>query len=214
MSTKEGGEWIRTHVERIVVTDLKIVILSVTRQPRERRLQFTVVKVRHPPSNTHYAPRPADPSLRCCVLSLHKMAAESLTSIKSSDDKIQIVNQLLLPHTTEWLEIDTIEQAHDAIKTMKVSHAVPCPGHGTSAEQTRPCDRSGARQPSRLLRPSACRSTSLRLCEPTPRPNSSPRPNLSRRTSPRFSTFCSRHVRRPSTSVLPRAASHVRSSRL
>jgi methylthioribose-1-phosphate isomerase len=44
-----------------------------------------------------------------------------LTSIKTSDDKIQIINQLLLPHTTEWLAIDTIEQAHDAIKTMKVS---------------------------------------------------------------------------------------------
>jgi methylthioribose-1-phosphate isomerase len=47
--------------------------------------------------------------------------AETLTSIKASDDKIEIVNQLLLPHTTEWLPIDTIEQAHDAIKTMKVS---------------------------------------------------------------------------------------------
>ncbi len=46
--------------------------------------------------------------------------AEGLTSIRSSDDKIEIVNQLLLPHTTEWLAIDTIEQAHDAIKTMKV----------------------------------------------------------------------------------------------
>jgi methylthioribose-1-phosphate isomerase len=45
----------------------------------------------------------------------------ALTSIKTSDDKIQIINQLLLPHTTEWLAIDTIEQAHDAIKTMKVS---------------------------------------------------------------------------------------------
>ena len=63
------------------------------------------------------------------------MAAQSLTSIKSSDDKIQIVNQLLLPHTTEWLEIDTIEQAHDAIKTMKVSHPVPRSSHSTSADR-------------------------------------------------------------------------------
>ncbi len=47
-------------------------------------------------------------------------APEALTSIKTSDDKIQIINQLLLPHKTEWLAIDTIEQAHDAIKTMKV----------------------------------------------------------------------------------------------
>jgi len=46
---------------------------------------------------------------------------EALTSIRTSDDNIQIVNQLILPHTTEWLAIDTIEQAYDAIKTMKVS---------------------------------------------------------------------------------------------
>jgi methylthioribose-1-phosphate isomerase len=52
-------------------------------------------------------------------------APEALISIKTSDDKIQIVNQLLLPHKTEWLSIDTIEQAHDAIKTMKVSRHIP-----------------------------------------------------------------------------------------
>ena len=51
--------------------------------------------------------------------------ADALTSIRLSDDKIEIVNQLLLPHTTEWLSIDTIEQAHDAIKTMKVSTPAP-----------------------------------------------------------------------------------------
>jgi methylthioribose-1-phosphate isomerase len=51
--------------------------------------------------------------------------AEALTSIRLSDDKIEIVNQLLLPHTTEWLAIDTIEQAHDAIKTMKVRISRP-----------------------------------------------------------------------------------------
>lgn len=43
-----------------------------------------------------------------------------LISIKSSDDKLEIVNQLLLPHTTEFLEINSLEEAHDAIKTMKV----------------------------------------------------------------------------------------------
>jgi methylthioribose-1-phosphate isomerase len=62
-------------------------------------------------------------------------APEALTSIKTSDDKIQIINQLLLPHTTEWLSIDTIEQAHDAIKTMKVSDTsrLPSlPGFSTS----------------------------------------------------------------------------------
>jgi hypothetical protein len=44
----------------------------------------------------------------------------SLKSIKSSDDKLEIVNQLLLPHTTQYIQINTIEEAHDAIKTMKV----------------------------------------------------------------------------------------------
>jgi len=39
--------------------------------------------------------------------------------IRSSDDKIEIVNQLLLPHTTEWLLINSIVQAHDMIKMMK-----------------------------------------------------------------------------------------------
>lgn len=43
-----------------------------------------------------------------------------LTSIRTSEGKIEIVNQLLLPHTTEFIEISTIEQAHDAIKSMKV----------------------------------------------------------------------------------------------
>ena len=45
----------------------------------------------------------------------------ALTSIKTTGDKIEIVNQLLLPHTTEFIDIDTIEQAYDAIKSMKVS---------------------------------------------------------------------------------------------
>ena len=65
------------------------------------------------------------------------MAPEALTSIKSSDDKIQIVNQLLLPHTTEWIEIDTVEQAHDAIKTMKVRHRFPPPAATHSSTERR-----------------------------------------------------------------------------
>ena len=52
--------------------------------------------------------------------------AETLTSIRLSDDKIQIVNQLVLPHTTEWLVIDTVEQAHDAIRSMKVQSFTYC----------------------------------------------------------------------------------------
>lgn len=48
----------------------------------------------------------------------------SLQSIRVSGDKIEIVNQLLLPHTTEFIPINTIEDAYDAIKSMKV---VLCP---------------------------------------------------------------------------------------
>jgi methylthioribose-1-phosphate isomerase len=48
------------------------------------------------------------------------MADSGLTSIRISGDKIEIVNQLLLPHSVEFLNIETIEQAHDAIKSMKV----------------------------------------------------------------------------------------------
>jgi hypothetical protein len=46
---------------------------------------------------------------------------DTLRSIRTLDqDKIDIVNQLLLPHTIEYVQIQTIEQAHDAIKSMKV----------------------------------------------------------------------------------------------
>ena len=44
-----------------------------------------------------------------------------LTSIRTSGGKLEIVNQLLLPHTIEFLEVTTVADAHDAIKTMKVS---------------------------------------------------------------------------------------------
>lgn len=44
----------------------------------------------------------------------------SLTSLRTSGDDIEIINQLVLPHTTEWLPINSIEEAHEAIKSMKV----------------------------------------------------------------------------------------------
>ncbi len=50
-----------------------------------------------------------------------------LTSIRTTGNKIEIVNQLLLPHTVEFIEIDTVEQAHDAIKSMKVSTRLNLP---------------------------------------------------------------------------------------
>ena len=45
-----------------------------------------------------------------------------LTSIRTTDGRLEIVNQLLLPHTTEFIEIKSIEEAHDAIKSMKASY--------------------------------------------------------------------------------------------
>lgn len=46
-----------------------------------------------------------------------------LTSIKFDGDRLEIVNQLLLPHSTEFIEINTIEDAHEAIKSMKIRGA-------------------------------------------------------------------------------------------
>jgi len=46
----------------------------------------------------------------------------ALVSIKVSEDllKIDIVNQLLLPHVTEYVSICNVQDAHEAIKSMKV----------------------------------------------------------------------------------------------
>ncbi|KAK2464248.1 hypothetical protein APHAL10511_003705 [Amanita phalloides] len=46
-----------------------------------------------------------------------------LTSIRVTADRLEIVNQLLLPHTTEFIEIKSIQDAHDAIKSMKIRGA-------------------------------------------------------------------------------------------
>jgi methylthioribose-1-phosphate isomerase len=47
-----------------------------------------------------------------------------LASIRTSGDEIEIVNQLLLPHITEWLKINSIEDAHEAIRSMKASPSI------------------------------------------------------------------------------------------
>ncbi|KAF8236569.1 Methylthioribose-1-phosphate isomerase [Tricholoma matsutake] len=47
----------------------------------------------------------------------------ALTSIRTSNGKLEIVNQLLLPHTVELIEINTVAAAHDAIKSMKIRGA-------------------------------------------------------------------------------------------
>lgn len=50
------------------------------------------------------------------------MSSTGLRSFKVSEDgtSIEIVNQLLLPHTVEWIDIVTVEDCYDAIKSMKV----------------------------------------------------------------------------------------------
>ena len=59
-----------------------------------------------------------------------------LTSIRTSNGKLEIVNQLLLPHTVQFLEINTIAAAHDAIKTMKVQFPLPLQCHFCSLTKT------------------------------------------------------------------------------
>ena len=50
----------------------------------------------------------------------------AISSIRTSGDRIEIVDQLLLPHTQEWIEINTIAKAYEAIKTMKVRREYRC----------------------------------------------------------------------------------------
>ncbi|PIL36168.1 hypothetical protein GSI_01828 [Ganoderma sinense ZZ0214-1] len=45
------------------------------------------------------------------------------SSIRTSEGKLEIVNQLLLPHTTEYIEIKSIDDAFDGIKSMKIRGA-------------------------------------------------------------------------------------------
>ncbi|CAE6403268.1 unnamed protein product [Rhizoctonia solani] len=46
-----------------------------------------------------------------------------LTSLRTDGDKITIIDQLLLPHQEKWVEVDSIEAAYDAIKSMKIRGA-------------------------------------------------------------------------------------------
>ncbi|KAH6913792.1 translation initiation factor 2B subunit I family protein [Coprinopsis sp. MPI-PUGE-AT-0042] len=47
----------------------------------------------------------------------------ALVSIRTNDDKIEIVDQLLLPHITKFVEVNSVEDAHEAIKSMKIRGA-------------------------------------------------------------------------------------------
>jgi hypothetical protein len=112
----------------------------------------------------------------------HSTMAETLTSIRLSDDKIQIVNQLLLPHTTEWLAIDTIEQAHDAIRSMKVQSI----HFNGSLVFIHSYPRFVAHLPLLLLLRLPSPSISTALSDLLLHPTSSRPRKLSKRTSPQY----------------------------
>jgi methylthioribose-1-phosphate isomerase len=44
-----------------------------------------------------------------------------MTSLRVGDDSIEVINQLLLPHEIQWDSCDSVEDAYDAIKSMRVS---------------------------------------------------------------------------------------------
>lgn len=57
-----------------------------------------------------------------------------LVSIRTTGDKIEIVDQLLLPHVVEYVEIASVHDAHAAIKSMRVRPAHYAPrGHADLA---------------------------------------------------------------------------------
>jgi methylthioribose-1-phosphate isomerase len=46
--------------------------------------------------------------------------AHALVGLKTDGDRIEIVNQLLLPHVKEYIPINSTDDAYEAIKSMKV----------------------------------------------------------------------------------------------
>ncbi|KAF8581619.1 putative translation initiation factor [Ramaria rubella] len=51
------------------------------------------------------------------------LPANSLVGLRTYGDKIEIVNQLLLPHVKEYISIDSTDDAYEAIKSMKIRGA-------------------------------------------------------------------------------------------
>lgn len=50
------------------------------------------------------------------------MSRPPMISIRQTEGKLEIVDQLLLPHTTAWVAIESPKDAFEAIKSMKVCH--------------------------------------------------------------------------------------------
>jgi hypothetical protein len=74
------------------------------------------VEVKH--RSSMYGPGP----LIAIVPTVSFNSTMALVSLHVSEDleRLEIVNQLLLPHVTEFIPINTIQDAHEAIKSMKV----------------------------------------------------------------------------------------------
>ena len=52
--------------------------------------------------------------------------ANALVGLRTNGDRIEIVNQLLLPHLKEYISINSTDDAYEAIKSMKVFLCYPC----------------------------------------------------------------------------------------
>jgi len=48
------------------------------------------------------------------------LPANALVGLRTKGDKIEIIDQLLLPHVKKYISIESTDDAYDAIKTMKV----------------------------------------------------------------------------------------------
>ncbi|KZO98862.1 Methylthioribose-1-phosphate isomerase [Calocera viscosa TUFC12733] len=48
---------------------------------------------------------------------------QSMSSLRTTGEEIEIVDQLLLPHIVRWVRVDTPAEAFDAIKSMKIRGA-------------------------------------------------------------------------------------------
>jgi hypothetical protein len=68
----------------------------------------------HPVSHNMTAIQPAAPDAP-------SVPPKMMTSLRVGDDSIEVINQLLLPHEIQWDSCDSVEDAYDAIKSMRVS---------------------------------------------------------------------------------------------
>ncbi|KAJ9107368.1 hypothetical protein QFC21_000818 [Naganishia friedmannii] len=60
--------------------------------------------------------QPADPAAP-------SVPPKMMTSLRVDDDSIHVVNQLLLPHEIQWDACESVEDAYDAIKSMRIRGA-------------------------------------------------------------------------------------------